>query len=339
MQLVRTRRQMIAAASALFLGSACSRSPKPPAAGQPLPSGTMPQRTLGATGVSVSMVGLGGYHLGIPKAEAEAVRLIHMALDHGVTFLDNCWDYHDGESERRMGNALRDGRRGKVFLMTKLDGQTAAAATKQLEDSLRRLQTDHIDLVQMHEIIRPEDPANVFSRGAIEALLEAKKAGKLRFIGFTGHKDPSIHLAMLDEAERHGFTFDTVQMPINVLDPHFKSFERAVLPRLQAKKIGALGMKPLGAGEILKSGVATADECLRYAFGSGSDITITGCDSQGVLEQALRAALTFRPYDEGEKQALLARTVKAASAGEYEKFKTSAKHDTTKAHPEFLGLA
>ncbi len=239
---------------------------------------TMPMRELGRTGVRVSMLGLGGYHLGIPD-ETEAIRIVRTALDYGVNFLDNCWDYNGGESERRMGAALQDGWRKKAFVMTKLDGRTADAATGQLEQSLRRLRTDVIDLVQVHEVIRPDDPDRVFAKGgAIEALVAAQKAGKLRFIGFTGHKDPDIHRHMLEVARKNGFRFDTVQMPLNVLDAHYRSFEHEVIPVALKDGTGVLGMKPLGAGLILKAGAASAEECLRYAMSvPGISVTITGC--------------------------------------------------------------
>ncbi len=304
-----------------------------------MPSGTMPLRALGSTGVSVSAIGLGGYHLGLVKEASEATRIVHRAIDDGVTFFDCAWDYHDGESERRLGTALK-GKRDSAFVMTKLDGQTSAAAKKQLDESLSRLQVDHVDLLQMHEVIRAEDPIHFFREGgAIEAYLAAKKAGKIRFIGFTGHKDPSIHLAMLDAAAQHGFTFDTVQMPLNVLDHHFKSFERAVLPRLKAQGIGVLGMKPMAAGKALKPGVVTAKECLRYAMSLGADVTITGCESMGILEQALSVALSFEPMPAAEREQLVLRTIESAKDGAFEEFKTKHTHDSTITHPEWLGLS
>jgi len=296
-------------------------------------------RTLGSTGVTVSALGLGGSHLGLIKEPEEAVRVVHRALDAGITFFDNAWDYHDGESERRLGRALK-GHREKAFVMSKLDGQTAASAAKQLDESLQRLRVETIDLLQVHEVIRAEDPMHVFAPGgAIETYVAAKAAGKIRFIGFTGHKDPSIHLAMLDAADRAGFTFDTVQMPLNVLDHHFKSFERAVLPRLKAAKIGVLGMKPLANGKALKSGAVTAQECLRYAMSLGADVTITGCDSIGVLEQALSVALGFEAMSLSEREQLVMRTIEPAKNGEFEEFKTKTTHDSTIKHPEWLGLS
>ena len=298
--------------------------------------GGIPRRPLGRTGVDVSMLGLGGYHLGIPS-EQEAMRIVHQAVDHGLTFLDNCWDYHDGESERRMGKALEGGYRERAFLMTKLDGRTAEAATRQLDQSLRRLRTDHLDLVQIHEVIRMSDPARVFAPGgAIEALIRARHAGKTRFIGFTGHKSPDIHLAMLDAARRHGFRFDTVQMPLNVMDAHFDSFEKRVLPVLVREGIGVLGMKPMGAGVILESRVVSAVDCLRYALSLPTSVVITGVDSMRILRQDIETGLAFEPLTQREKDALLARTADLASAGKYEKYKTSERFDGTAKHPEWL---
>jgi aryl-alcohol dehydrogenase-like predicted oxidoreductase len=304
-------------------------------------TGKMPMRPLGRTGVKVSLIGIGGYHLGMPRDDAEATRIVHFAMDHGVTFLDNCWDYHDGKSEERMGRALSDGgRRQKAFLMTKLDGRTAQAATEQLEQSLKRLKTDVIDLVQIHEVIRLNDAERVFSPGgAIEALRAAQKEGKLRFIGFTGHKDPAIHLHMLETAKQRGFAFDTVQMPINVLDVHFTSFEKHVLPVLREQGIGVLGMKPMGSGIILESGAATAPECLRYAMSVPTSVVITGCETMGVLKQAIAVAWAFKPLTAKERKALLARTAAAAANGRFEPFKTSEQFDGTTQHPRWLETA
>jgi predicted aldo/keto reductase-like oxidoreductase len=300
------------------------------------PSGHMPRRPLGRTGVDVSILGLGGYHLGVPS-EQEAIRIVHEAIDHGLTFLDNCWDYHDGESERRMGKALDGGYRERAFLMTKLDGRTAEAATRQLDESLRRLRTDRLDLVQIHEVIRLSDPGRVFAPdGAIEALVRARQAGKTRFIGFTGHKSPDIHLAMLDEAKRHGFRFDTVQMPLNVMDAQYESFQKLVLPVLLRDGIGVLGMKPMGGGGILESGVVNAGTCLRYALSLPTSVVITGIDSMALLRQDLETGLTFEPLTQREKDMLLARTATAAKAGKYEKYKTSERFDGTAHHPQWL---
>ncbi len=303
--------------------------------------GTMPMRTLGRTGVKVSLIGLGGFHLGVPRDDAEAVRIVHFAQDHGVTFFDNCWDYNGGKSEERLGRALaQGGRRQKAFVMTKLDGRTKQSAAAQLEQSLKRLRTDIIDLVQVHEVIRMSDPERVFSLGgAIEALVDARKAGKLRFIGFTGHKDPAIHLHMFEMAKREGFQLDTVQMPINVMDAHFKSFEKNVVPVAREREVAVLGMKPMGDKIILESGVVRAEECLRYAMSAAVSVTITGCDTIGVLKQALAVALTFKPLTDEERHALLARTAEVAADGRYEQFKTTERFDGTAAHPRWLDTA
>jgi aryl-alcohol dehydrogenase-like predicted oxidoreductase len=306
-----------------------------------IPEGAKAQtRMLGRTGARVSIVGLGGYHLGVP-GEQEAIRMMRRALDHGLNFLDNCWDYNGGESETRMGKALRDGYREKAFLMTKLDGRTAQSATEQLEQSLKRLQTDRIDLLQIHEVIRDDDAERCFARGgAIEALQAAQKAGKLRFIGFTGHKDPRIHRHMIETARKNGFHFDAVQMPINSFDAHFRSFEKEIIPLAQQEGIGVLGMKPMAAGLILQSGAASAVECLRYAMSvEGVSVTITGCDSEGVLEQALWLATSFSPMTDPEREELLARTEPHAHDGKWEKFKTTQEFDGTEQHKEWLTSA
>jgi predicted aldo/keto reductase-like oxidoreductase len=297
----------------------------------------MPYRTLGRTGEKVSLVGLGGAHLGQQRDEQDSIRIVHAAIDGGINFLDNCWDYHDGESERRMGKALRDGHRNRVFLMTKIDGRTRAAATQQIDESLRRLQTDHVDLMQAHECIRMSDAERIFNDGMIEALLDAKKAGKLRYIGFTGHKSPAIHLAVLEAARKHGFRFDTVQMPLNVMDAHHDSFEKQVLPVLVKEEIGVLGMKPLGGGELLKSNAVTPVECLHYAMSLPVSVVITGCDSQRVLRQALQAARTHDKLRPNERAGLLERTADVAREGKYELYKSSQHFDGTARHPEWLG--
>jgi aryl-alcohol dehydrogenase-like predicted oxidoreductase len=299
----------------------------------------LPTRVLGRTGETVSAIGLGGWHLALPHVdEALSSRIIRSAIDRGITFMDNSWDYNDGRSELRMGKALRDGYRERVFLMTKIDGRSKKEAARQLDESLRRLGTDRVDLVQHHEIIRYEDPHRIFDpHGANAALLDAREAGKLRYIGFTGHKDPWIHVHMLEVAEDRGFTFDTVQMPLNVMDAHYRSFEKRVLPELMKRRIGVLGMKPLANGIILRSGTVTATECLQYVLHLPTDVVITGIDSMEVLEQALEAARTFRPLTEREVAALLERTADAALGGEFEPFKTSSVFDSTAQHPEWLG--
>ena len=299
----------------------------------------VPRRVLGRTGENVSSIGLGGWHLGLGHVDEKlSLRIVRTAIDEGINFMDNSWDYNDGASEKRMGKALRDGYRDKVFLMTKIDGRSKREASRQLEESLKRLQTDRIDLVQHHEVIRFEDPHRIFDEnGANAALLEARQAGKLRYIGFTGHKDPRIHLHTLAVAQEHGFTFDTVQMPLNVMDAHYRSFEKLVLPELVRASIGVLGMKSMANGIILKSNTVTPIECLQYALNLPTSVVITGCDSIGILQQALEVARTFRPMSEAQVRALLAKTEKAASKGEFELFKTSSLFDSTATNPEWLG--
>lgn len=299
----------------------------------------MPYRTLGQTGERVSAIGLGGWHLGFKSIDDRmSVRIIRTAIDRGITFLDNSWDYNDGLSEIRMGKALRDGYRKQVFLMTKIDGRSKAAATKQLDQSLRRLGTDSIDLVQHHEVLRYDDPHRIFDdEGAHAALLTAQKAGKVRFIGFTGHKDPHIHLHMLAVAREHAFRFDAVQMPLNVMDAHYRSFERLVLPELVANNIGVLGMKSLANGLILQSGTATAIECLHYALSLPTSVVITGIESLERLDQAFEAARTFQPLSDRDRNNLLAKTATAASRGAFELFKTTSIFDATASNPEWLG--
>jgi len=301
-------------------------------------SNPMPMRTLGRSGEKVSMVGIGGYHLGMQSDENESIGIIRAALDAGINFLDNCWDYNGGQSEIRMGKALRDGYRKKAFLMTKIDGQTKKAAADQLEESLRRLQTDHLDLLQFHEVIRDGDPARIFAEGGgMETVMAAKKQGKIRFIGFTGHKSPDIHLKMLETAFAHGFTFDAVQMPLNVMDAHFESFEKKVLPILVKHEIGVLGMKPLGDKLILQSKTAAPVECLHYAMNLPTSVVITGCDSMEFLQQAIDAAHSFKPLGQMEVSTLLAKTAPAARKGEFELYKTSNQFDGTIHNPQWLG--
>jgi len=296
----------------------------------------IPRRTLGRTGEKVSIIGIGGYHLGRPSEE-ESLRIIRTALDQGVNFLDNCWDYNDGASEERMGKALRDGYRKKAFLMTKIDGHTRRAAQQQIDESLRRLQTDHVDLLQFHEVIRDTDPEQIFSKGGMDAVLEAKKQGKVRYIGFTGHKSPDVHAKMLEVAFAHKFTFDAVQMPLNVMDAHFESFEKKVLPILVQHNIGVLGMKPMGDAIILNSKTATPLECLHYAMNLPTSVVITGCDSMKILTQALDAARSFKPMGKEEVAALLQKTASASAKGEFERYKTSHDFDGTVHNPEWLG--
>lgn len=303
--------------------------------------GDMIYRTLGHTGEKVSAIGLGGWHVGYSGIDDDlATRLVRTALDSGINFLDNCWDYNGGRSEVRMGKALRDGYREKAFLMTKIDAHTKAAATQQIEESLRRLQTDHLDLLQFHEIIRMTDPEEIFAPGAgMEAAVEAKKAGKIRYIGFTGHKNPEMHLNMLKTADAHNFRFDSVQMPLNLMDAHYESFEKKVLPVLVKKEIGVLGMKPIGNGGILRSNTVTAVECLHYALNLPTSVVITGCQSMDDLNQALSVARTFQPMDEKQIASLLAKTADAAKSGQFEGYKTTTGFDGTFQNPQWLTSA
>jgi predicted aldo/keto reductase-like oxidoreductase len=337
MSLPPQRRQLLVGASVAVVGcgdkAPTSEAPPPPIAKEVL----LP-RTLGATKAKISGVGLGGYHIGIPD-ENESIRIIRSAVDRGITFLDNCWDYHGGRSEERMGKALQDGYRRRAFLMTKIDGRTAKSAAEQLHQSLKRLKTDTIDLVQIHEVIRANDPERCFSEGCVEALVRAREAGKIHYIGFTGHKDPDIHLAMLDAAHARGFRFDAVQMPLNVFDHHYKSFEKKVLPELTRQGIAVLGMKCMGGGDILKSGVVSAEECLRYALSLPTSVVITGCESMANLDQAVRVARDFKPLEEAEMAALLERSKPASDGGRFEEFKSGTKYDGTVQNPHWLDTA
>ncbi len=298
----------------------------------------IPYRLLGSTGESVSAIGLGGGHIGVQKSEADSIRIIRTAIDNGVNFMDNSWDYSEGASEIRMGKALRDGYRDKVFLMTKIDGQTGEAAVTQLEECLRRLQVETIDLLQFHEVIRLEDPARIFAPGGgMEAILKAREEGKLRYVGFTGHKSPEVHLQMLRTASENGFTFDTVQMPLNLLDAHFRSFEKEVLPQLVESGAGILGMKPMAAGALPKSGLVTATECLHYAMSLPTSTVISGCESLAMLEQSLEAARSYHPLSDAERSALLSRTAGAAEGGGSEGYKTAVMFDATSRNPHWLG--
>jgi len=297
----------------------------------------IPYRTLGNTGENVSCVGLGGYHLGMQSDEKESIRIIRTGLDEGINFLDNCWDYNGGESEVRMGKALRDGYRKKSFLMTKIDARTRKGAARQIDESLRRLQTETIDLLQFHEVIRDTDPELIFAaNGGMEAVLEAKQKGKVRYIGFTGHKSPDIHLKMLNTAFSHDFTLNSVQMPLNLMDAHYESFEKKVLPVLLKHNIGVLGMKPMGDSLILKSKTVEPVECLQYALTLPTSVVITGCDSISILQQALKVARTFSPLTSEQVAALLAKTAQAAKKGEYELYKTSHNFDGTYQNPQWL---
>jgi aryl-alcohol dehydrogenase-like predicted oxidoreductase len=292
----------------------------------PPTEGHVPKKPLGKTGVQVSALGIGGYHLGSARDQSEANQIVSEALDAGVNFFDNCWDYHDGESEVRLGAALK-GKRDQAFVMTKVctHGRDKTVAMRQLEESLRRLQTDHIDLWQIHEVVYYNDPDLIFApNGAAEALVQAKQQGKVRFVGFTGHKDPSIHLNMLG----HDFPFDTVQMPLNCLDATFRSFEQQVLPEAARKGIAVLGMKSMGgSGEIITHGAATPSEALRYAMSLQVATTISGIDSLEVLHQNLEIARNFQPMNPAEMKTLRERCRDIAADGRLELFKTTKKYD------------
>jgi predicted aldo/keto reductase-like oxidoreductase len=300
--------------------------------------GEMLYRTLGRTGQRVSAIGLGGFHIGKIKEEQESIKLIRTAIDRGINFMDNSWDYHNGRSERWMGQALKGGYRQKVFLMTKLDGRTKAAAAMQIDESLKALQTDYIDLMQHHEILRFEDPDRIFATGgAMEAVVAAQKAGKIRYIGFTGHKNPLVHMQMLQVAAGHNFRFDTVQMPLNVMDAHFRSFEQQVLPVLVKNQMGVLGMKSMGDPYILRSNTVTPIECLHYAMNLPTSTVVTGIDSMQLLDQAFEAVRTFKPMSKTQVTALLNRTRTAAVNGKYELYKTTSQFDSTAQNPAYLG--
>jgi predicted aldo/keto reductase-like oxidoreductase len=303
---------------------------KSPSKGTDAGTGAIPLRSLGRAGVKVSALGLGGHHLGDLKTVEEAIRLVHEAVDAGITFYDNCWEYWNGRAEDWLGRGLK-GRRDKVFLMTKVctHGRGADLALKMLEESLRRLQTDHLDLWQIHGVGFDNEPELAYAKGGVlEALDRAKKQGKVRFVGFTGHKDPAIHLDMI----RRGYPFDTVQMPLNCLDATFRSFEKLVLPELTKRGIAALGMKPIGgtAGAV-KSGLVRAEEMLRYAMSLPVATTITGIDSLDVLHQNLRVARNFKPMTAPEMQALRDRCAEVAGDGRYEFYKLSLRFDNPQA--------
>ena len=298
----------------------------------------MPTRTLGRTGQKVSLVGLGGAHIGRQGSDDEAVALVRRAIDQGITFVDNAWDANDGRSEALIGRALRGGYRNRVFLMARLDGRNAETAADQLDESLRRLGTDHVDLLQFNEVIRDTDPDRIFADdGAAGAVVAARKAGKTRFIGFSGHKRPAIHLQMLDAARAYGLTFDAVQLPLNLMDAHFDSFEQQVLPRLVTEGAGVIAMKALGDHAIVDTGLVTPLDCWHYVMHLPVSVVVTGIDSTAVLEAALEAARAFRPLDAGTLSVMLAKTADAARYGEQEAYKTETKFDVTVRHPEWLG--
>jgi len=334
------RRDFLKSASAAGVSAAVAANPQaaPPSPNKRPESPNMIYRELGTTGERVSAIGMGGYHLGKQPDPNQSINLMHAGIDRGITFLDNCWDYNDGISEVRMGQALRNGYRQKVFLMTKMDGRTAVEYNKQLEQSLGRLQTDMIDLVQFHEVIRMEDPDRIFAPGgAIEAAIAARQAGKIRYIGFTGHKDPAVHLRMLETAQKHNFHFDTVQMPINVMDAHFRSFTKEVMPIALKQGVGVLAMKTFGDSFILKSNTVQPIEALHYGLTLPVSVVITGIDTTQVLDQAFEAARTFKPLDQTQVASLLARTAPAAGEGKFELFKTTSHFDGTAQNPKWLG--
>jgi aryl-alcohol dehydrogenase-like predicted oxidoreductase len=289
-------------------------------------SAGIPQRPLGRTGLQVSAIGVGGFHLGSANDENEATEIVHLAIDAGINFFDNAWEYHDGRSEEWLGNALK-GKRDGVVLMTKVctHGREKSIAMQMLEESLKRLQTDHIDVWQIHEVIYENDPDLIFKpNGAAEALVQAKKDGKVRFVGFTGHKNPAIHLKMLS----HDFPFDTVQMPLNCLDATFRSFEQQVLPEVNRRGMAALGMKSMGgSGEPVGQGVVTPAEALRYAMSLPVAVTISGMESAAVLRQNLEIARGLQPMSAEEMKNLRDRCRVDASDGRFELFKTSKKYD------------
>jgi predicted aldo/keto reductase-like oxidoreductase len=286
----------------------------------------IPVRPLGRTGESVTMIGLGGFHSSVHPNEGDSVRLIQRAVDEGITFLDNAWDYHNGAAEERMGKAIAQGnRRDKVFLMTKCCGRTAKDAQSNLEDSLRRLRTDHLDLWQFHEIVYDNDPDWIFAKeGAIEYALKAKEQGKIRFLGFTGHKDPAIHLKMLDKP----YPWATVQLPLNVMDSQYRSFQHAVLPVLNQRGIAPIAMKSLGGnGKIVGEGIVSIDEALRYVFSLPVATLVSGIDSEAVLEQNLKIVRNFQPMTADEMAAVENKVRPYAGDGRFELFKSSKVYD------------
>jgi uncharacterized protein len=321
MESKKTRREFIqtavAATATLTLGQEILAQTKSSAAG-------IPTRPLGKTGIQVSILCLGGWHIGEVQDKKEAIKIMHAALDEGITFFDNAWDYHDGGSEEIMGEALsQDGKRNKVFLMTKNCERDYAGSMKDLEDSLRRLKTDHVDLWQFHEMVYDNDPDWVFEKGGLKAALEAQKAGKVRFIGFTGHKDPRIHLKMLNKPH----AWDTAQMPINVMDAHYRSFQKEVVPVCLQKQVGVLGMKSLAGGSprgrIPTQGGVSAQDCIRYALSQPVSSLVVGIMSMEDLNQDLAIARKFKPMPEEEKTTLLSRIREEASDGRHELFKST----------------
>jgi aryl-alcohol dehydrogenase-like predicted oxidoreductase len=302
--------------------------------------GDMLYRSFGRTGETVSCIGVGGSHIGQAGSDELAIRIVRTAIDRGINFMDNAWDYNNGngQGEIKMGKALRDGYRQKVFLMTKVDGRTKPTAAQQLDESLKRLQTDHLDLLQCHEVIRMEDPDRFFADGgALEAFLDAKKAGKIRYIGFTGHKDPSIHLRMLSIAKEKGFHFDAVLFPSNVMDWSFRSFVHEVMPVALREGVAVQTMKPMGGKFILESKTVTPGECLQYALSQPASVVIHGMDRMEYLEQTLEVVKNFKPLTEAQISALAGKAKQAAMTGKFELFKTTQHFDSTAKNPTWLG--
>jgi predicted aldo/keto reductase-like oxidoreductase len=327
-------------AGAAFAGAAAGADTDPLPRPAETRKGDMLYRSFGKTGQTVSVIGVGGSHIGQVATDDLATRIIRTAIDKGINFMDNSWDYNEGtgRDELRMGRALRDGYRQKVFLMTKVDGRTKDAAAKQLDESLKRLQTDHVDLLQFHEVIRMEDPDRFFAPGgALEAFLDARKAGKIRYIGFTGHKDPAVHLRMFSMAKEKGFHFDAVLFPSNVMDWNFRSFIHQVMPVALREGVAVQTMKPMGGKFILDSKTVTPAECLQYALSQPASVVIHGMDTMEYLNQALDVVKNFKPLTPGQIAALAGKAREAAMTGKYELFKTTAHFDSTAKNPQWLG--
>lgn len=320
------RRQFLQASIVGASGLVAGRILAQPAEAPFTNTGRIPRKALGKTGVQVSAIGLGGYHLGTVKTQDEATRIVQEAIDAGVNFFDNAWEYNEGRSEEFMGKAF-EGKRDQIFLMTKVctHGRDKTVAMRQLEESLKRLKTDHLDLWQVHEVVYWNDPERHYAKGGVlEALDEAKTQGKVRYVGFTGHKNPLIHLDML----KRGYPFDTVQMPLNCFDGTYRSFEQQVLPEVQKRSMAALGMKSLGGNaQPLLHGIVSVDEALRYAMSLPVATTISGVDSVSVLRQNLAIARAFQPMSAAEMQALRQRCASFAADGHLELYKTTVKYD------------
>ncbi len=324
----------------LFLGGVIAATSLAAAPPEEERRGDMLYRTLGRTGQKVSAIGLGGSDIGKAKDQALATEIVRTGIDHGITFMDNSWDYNNGngQGEIKMGNALRDGYREKVFLMTKVDGRTKDSAAQQIDQSLQRLQTDHFDLMLFHEVIRFEDPDRIFADdGAIHAFLDARKAGKIRYIGFSGHKDPAIHLRMLQVAHDHGFQFDAIMFPNNVMDASFRSFGRQVLPVAVKEGLGVLCMKPFGGGILVQQAGVNPIEALHFVLNQPVTVCINGCNTMRDLNQAIEAARTFKPMSEQQISALVSKYRPEADTGKFELFKTTSHFDSTAKNPQWLG--